>query len=392
MSEEEIYDRREQTLVKHSILRSYLERFAHIVGSHWQSITYVDGFAGPWNVRSPDLKDSSFAIALEELRRARATHASRGRQISLRCFFLEENRDAFTQLKNFADQVKDAEVKVENRSFEESIDSVLAFVRRGGRNTFPFIFIDPTGWTGFALKTISPLLRLDPGEVLINFMTGHIRRFLKEEKWQQSFEDLFGSTRFRDRIAGFSGQELDDASVQEYMSSLRESGKFQFVLPAIVLHPEIDRTHFHLIYATRHPKGVEVFKETEKRAMDEMEELRAMAQQRRQEERTGQSSLFPLREIRRDQHYDELRERYLGQSKQDLVRLLRQKRRLLYDHAWVKALSLPLVWENDLKEWIVGWRREGVLEIEGLSGRERVPKRGHDHLLVWRESLHRRSA
>jgi hypothetical protein len=46
MIDEDIYDRREQTGVKHFILRHYLERFAHIVGSHWESITYVDGFAG----------------------------------------------------------------------------------------------------------------------------------------------------------------------------------------------------------------------------------------------------------------------------------------------------------------------------------------------------------
>lgn len=46
MANEETYRGREQTLVKHFILRQYLKRFAHIVGSHWDSITYVDCFAG----------------------------------------------------------------------------------------------------------------------------------------------------------------------------------------------------------------------------------------------------------------------------------------------------------------------------------------------------------
>jgi hypothetical protein len=31
------------------------------------------------------------------------------------------------------------------------------------------------------------------------------------------------------------------------------------ICTAIVLHPEIDRTHFHLIYATRSTNGVQVF-------------------------------------------------------------------------------------------------------------------------------------
>ena len=38
----EIYAGREQTLVKHFILQKYLERFAHIVGSKWDVLTYVD--------------------------------------------------------------------------------------------------------------------------------------------------------------------------------------------------------------------------------------------------------------------------------------------------------------------------------------------------------------
>jgi len=55
MREDELYERREQTQVKHYILRHYLERFAYIVGSWSNSLTYVDGFAGPWNVQSPQI-------------------------------------------------------------------------------------------------------------------------------------------------------------------------------------------------------------------------------------------------------------------------------------------------------------------------------------------------
>ena len=64
---DEYYRGREQTKVKHYILEHYLERFAHIIGSRWNTITYVDCFSGPWNVESDELKDSSFAIALEQL-------------------------------------------------------------------------------------------------------------------------------------------------------------------------------------------------------------------------------------------------------------------------------------------------------------------------------------
>jgi three-Cys-motif partner protein len=381
MQDRELYERREQTQVKHYILRHYLKRFAHIVAHRWRSITYVDCFAGPWNARSPDLRDSSFSIALEELKNARDTHRRSGRDLELRCCFLEQNREAYSQLRNFADRVTDAEVYTLNSRFEDSVTSIVDFIRAGGE-TFPFVFIDPTGWKGFALQTISPLLRLDPGEILVNFMTGHIRRFLRDESSQQSFIGLFGSSDFRAQVANSSGLALEDAAVSEYMRSLGRQGGYQYVLPAVVLHPEIDRTHFHLIYATRHPKGVEVFKDTEKGAMSQMEQVRAAAQSRRREERTGQGSLFGTDEAPESPYYNDLRDHYLRDSKQRVLDLLQRSGCVPYDDAWARALESPLVWESDLRNWIEEWRL-GALRLEGLQGRERVPKRGHSHFLRW---------
>ena len=85
----ELYAGREQTLVKHFILESYLERFAHIVGMFWNTITYADCFSGPWNVQSSKLEDSSFYIALRQLRKTKTDLADHGRSLSIRCFFLE---------------------------------------------------------------------------------------------------------------------------------------------------------------------------------------------------------------------------------------------------------------------------------------------------------------
>src|SRR5262245_32804979 len=114
MSEADLYQGRGQTLIKHLILRKYLERFAHIIGSRWDSITYVDCFSGPWNVRSDQLKDSSFSIALEELRKAKETYRLKGKSIKLRCFFLEKDPVAYAQLKGFAEQIHNAEVETKN--------------------------------------------------------------------------------------------------------------------------------------------------------------------------------------------------------------------------------------------------------------------------------------
>ena len=133
------------------------------------------------------------------------------------------------------------------------------------------------------MNAISPLLRLQPVEVLINFMTGHIRRFVESpnEQTKDSFESLFGSGDFRQTLQGLSRQDREDALVKAYSENVKRTGTFAYCCIAIVLCPEIDQTHFHLIYATRNPKGVEVFKEVEKKAIQVMERARAEAQQRR---------------------------------------------------------------------------------------------------------------
>ena len=229
MEEDDPYIGREQTLVKHFILRKYLSRFAPIVLSNWNSISYVDCFSGPWNAHTDDLRDTSFSIALEELRRARDHHADSRRQVGLRCFFLERDADAYARLKAYADAVNDAEVETRNAILEESVDAILDFVRREGRQTFPFIFIDPTGWTGFAMDTIAPLLSVEPGEVLINLMTKDVRRFIEspEQQTQASFDRLFGRPGVKEQVAGLQawiGTTLSLTSTRVAFVSSVDSG------------------------------------------------------------------------------------------------------------------------------------------------------------------------
>jgi hypothetical protein len=157
---------------------------------------------------------------------------------------------------------------------------------------------------------------------------------------------------------------------------VKQVGGFAHTCTAIVLHPEIDRTHFNLIYATRNPKGIEVFKEAEKKAMEVQEAARAEAQQRKRVAQRGQSELFSGQELHDPSHYNSLRDRYLAKSRSALLQTLQTRRRLLYDDAWMAALAEPMVWESDLKEWIDEWQGQGMLEVTGMQRRQRKPHRG----------------
>jgi three-Cys-motif partner protein len=386
LSTGDLYAGREQTLVKHIILKNYLERFAIIVGSHWDTLTYVDCFSGPWKVKSEKFEDSSFAIALEQLRKARTIHKNRtGRTLKLRCFFLEKTPSAYSKLKQFADQQDDVIIETKNKKLENAIQDILRFVQEGGPTSFHFLFIDPTGWSGFAMETIAPLLRLNTGEVLINFMTEYIRRFIEwpQKQNQESFVKLFGSSQFKDILKGLEEKDREDAIVTAYSDRVKRVGAFGYTSSAIVLHPEKNRTHFHLIYATRDPKGMKVFKEAEKKAMPVMEKTRDEAQKREREERTGQAELGLFSG---SAYFRSLRERYVFRARAAVLRLLQTKKQLTYDEAWSSALTFPLTWESDLKDWIHEWEQDEQLEIMGMKERQRVPKLGEDNYLAWKGS------
>ena len=87
-------------------------------------------------------------------------------------------------------------------------------------------------------------------------MTKDVRRFIEspEQQTRASFDRLFGRPGVKERVAGLQGLNRDDAVVDEYQISVRQFGGFRYVCSAIVLHPERNTTHFHLIYATRHRK------------------------------------------------------------------------------------------------------------------------------------------
>src|SRR5215212_2922377 len=119
--------------------------------SHTWIVSPVRGMSDPQTSRTvPSLSP------LKSCGRLVTPYRSKGRDIRLRCCFLEHDREAYGQLEGYVKGATDVESLTLNSSFEESAGAILRFIRKE-RETFPFLFIDPTGWTGFALKTISPL-------------------------------------------------------------------------------------------------------------------------------------------------------------------------------------------------------------------------------------------
>lgn len=376
----DLYKGREQTMIKHAIFGHYLQKFACIVGSRWDSITYVDCFSGPWQQRADDFSDTSFGIAIKHLREAREAAAKihPGKNLKLRCFFVEKDKAAYLKLKAHAEKQKDLDIVTVNDEFETVIPQIIQFVKAGGANTFPFFFIDPTGWTGFAMDELNPIFALQPKvELMVNLMTSFTDRFVGTH---ESIPKLFGFDA-RPQLEHLEGLELADTAVDIYLKEVQKRGGFSHTCPALVLRPGVNKTHFHILYATRHQKGLEVFKEAEKAAATVMRRTQAQLKVERVE--GPQEFLFPPEEAVPEStaHYDSLRKRYLTASRKRVCQLLMTRREVGYDEVWLEALhSTPLVWTSDLKEWINEWRAADQVAVT-LAHNERVPKLGKGHRL-----------
>jgi three-Cys-motif partner protein len=372
------YEHREQTEVKHRILKRYLEAFIPIVGNWADDITYIDCFAGPWQSADPDLKDTSFSHAIEVIRRTKSILASRGRTPTIRCLFIEKDPHAFTKLKAFCDKISDVAVQPENWDFTQHVSDVVNFATER-KNSFPFVFIDPTGWQPLQISTIKPILRLVPGEVLINLMTSFIKRFLSDDS--KGFDRLVGPDW--QRLVSLSGEEQEEELVDSYTLTVRRTGRFRYVCTLPVMKPDQDAFHYHMVYATRHEKGVEVFKETEKIAIPFMHEARAQAQQRRRFGQTGQYSLLDAAAHYSERKLTQFHARKVNVAMQDLQSVLKDKGCLPYEQAWAITMQYSTVTEADLRERLAEWCQAGAIEITNLKSKQRVPRRSGNHQLKW---------
>jgi three-Cys-motif partner protein len=116
------YADREQAYVKHILLETYLERLVHKVASRYNEVAYVDGFAGPWQSANERFEDTSFGIALNALRSAKATWKRNGRDVRMSAFLVEQNRSAHSRLAQVPAKFPDLMVKTYCADFRLNIE------------------------------------------------------------------------------------------------------------------------------------------------------------------------------------------------------------------------------------------------------------------------------
>jgi len=286
------YSGREQTKAKHFILKHYLQELAFKVLT-FSDITYVDGFSGPWETKAENFSDSSFMIAISVLKEAQKRILERtGNRRRIRCFFSESNAGAFEKLETavapFHSPADGFEIGTYSGKFEDAVREIQAFVG----TSFPLIFIDPTGWTGYPFNKIKPLFARPKCEVLINFMYEFINRFAHscDENITGSMAPILGGPDWPNRLDPTLPRGL--AVERLFRETLKSVENFKFVISTKIDRATAERPHFFITYGTKSPDGLKAFRETEYKALREHVGSRAGAKEKRREDRSSTADLF----------------------------------------------------------------------------------------------------
>ncbi|WP_438033719.1 three-Cys-motif partner protein TcmP [Sorangium sp. So ce204] len=378
------YQGREQSYLKHRVLEEYLLAWGHKLGSLAQRrrvrLCYVDGFAGPWQAKDAALADTSISIGLEALEAAVKTWRDKGHSINVDAYFVEKDPHAFASLERF---IKGRTGRVHAQAFPGEFGAHVGNIRRLLGGDPGFVFVDPTGWKGAAMRFIAPLLADSrQRDVLVNVMFDHINRFKDDPRHflREQMREFFGLAD-RDMPAALSEEEL----FALYRRQLKEQCGVEYAADLAIPHPTVERTKFRLVVGGNSPAVLEVFRDAERKVIGaEAASVRDQAALRAKEEKTGQLTLLAAPPAT-DSRYESLHARALAQAPRDVLARLATKNSLEFRKLWPELLEAHHVTRPELGKLVWKMYKEGTIRILNLKPDERSVK--DDHVLATRTSV-----
>ncbi len=377
------YVGREQSYVKHIFLEQYVERLAHKTASAFPSIVYVDGFAGPWQSANERFEDTSFGIALNALRRAKASWQQKGRGVRMLAFLVERDPAAYKKLEQVPARYPDIAVKTYPADFMSVLPDILKDIPN---DSFALFLIDPKGWR-IPLCKLTPMLARPKSEVIFNFMFEFINRAanIKDPAIVSGLDELipFGDWRSRMEAAeanhrdGLTSNQRKGILVEAFGESLRRLENYEYVAETTIFRPVKDRPLYCLFYATRHRKGLEVFRDCQVKALSEQSTTRAKTKIRHAETNSGQGEFFQSLDDMGPAELQEILKNQRAEAEKTMLDLTPiTPAATKYDLLWPQVLARHVVKLTDVNKMAARLRDDGQLGFPEWEKGKHVPQ-GH---------------
>jgi three-Cys-motif partner protein len=257
MPDSVVWELKPHTKAKHDILRRYLQAWFAIMGQTHSRIVYVDGFAGPGEYDRGE--EGSPVIALNTV----LNHTAKlDKEIILLFIESEQKRADHLQrvLTNF-DVPDNVIVECYCTEFTDKITEILDDIDARGQTLAPTLaFIDPFGFKGWPFSIVERIMAHPSCEVLISFVYESLNRWIKHPDHEETFDNLFGTDRWR---------EIDHCSTaQERLAFLNDLYRHQLTNEAgakyvrsFEMIDEGNHTEYFLFFGTKNRKGISKMKE-----------------------------------------------------------------------------------------------------------------------------------
>jgi hypothetical protein len=272
-------------------------------------------------------------------------------------------------------------VKTFHDDFLKTLPAILEGIPH---RAFAFFFIDPKGWR-FRLRDLAKMLQREQSEVIFNFMFDFINRAasMKEPAIEQGVDELipYGNWRKKLEEAERRGATSDDRKtilVDAFSESLAKIGSYKYVAETTVLKPLSDRALYCLCYATRHPKGIEVFRDCQLKALQEQAKTRAATKVKHAESTTGQREISEsLHDMAPNDLETKLAAAKTGAEKTLLELTPIAPETAKYEHVWPRVLARHIVRLPDINQIAARLRKEQRIIFPDWEPGKRVPQRNY---------------
>ena len=347
------YEGREHAYVKHYLLKEYLSRWGYKIGSSWDPLVFVDGFAGPWGAKDKEFSDASFGIAIKALNEAiEGLWEVRQRSIRGVCVFVEKAPKPFAKLDEFAKNHSTDRVwaKALKGRFVANIKKIDEYVATAGVKPFKFVFLDQKGWAATPMKDLKPFVGTRHCELLFNLMTSFLTRFVKRDGLTESYNSLYGRSDVVDKIRALpkGKRQREELAVDEYCQSLRQICGFRYVSQAVIMDSAKEKILYSLVFATNSLHGIEVFKKAEAEAAEAQDEVR----NEKRVKKTSQPAFLFGDAPPKSPKMSSLDQHHMKRARRSIVKVLAESSRhhLPYSKIYGEAMAFPLVTPSDLED------------------------------------------
>ena len=252
------------TKAKHDMLASYLDGWFPTLSSWNGRVVFLDGFAG--RGRYNDGAEGSPLVALRRL--VEHSYFPKMADKEFVFYFVEADPENAESLDKEIEKLKaekapwpaTVKVNVVNEKFDVTAQWMLDTLREQKKKLAPtFAFVDPFGYSGLPINLLAELLSYPRTELFVNFMVGHVQRFIAREGQENAMRSLFGMEPADVLADERPGESRIEHLRRVYERQLQELVGFPYV-SSFAMKNVTGNVGYYLYHGTRHMKGVSLMK------------------------------------------------------------------------------------------------------------------------------------